>query len=145
MNELSVWGRVRRCALWGLAFGCTYAALATAIVVLGAVGGGAAAGGAGRLWAQLVALYLAGGLAGGAVVGLLWPLAAESVRGEGVVGAVAIFPLGVSILMLEKGWVSGWDRGDWTIAVIFSVLVGGLGGPQVAAALEEGEAGRDGS
>ena len=132
MSELTVPARMRRCALWGLAVGCAYSALATGIMVLGAVAGGHT----GRLWAQLVALYLAGGLAGGAVVGLLWPVAAGSVLGEGVVGAVAIFPLIAGYLVTEHGWFPHWTSGDWAVALVSSALLGGLGGPQVASVFD---------
>ena len=138
MADLAVPARVRRCALWGLALGGAYAAFAAAVFVLGA---GGWSGHPGRDLALAVALYLGGGLAGGAVVGLLWPLAADSVLGEGVVGAVAIFPLVAGFLVSEHGWFPAWTSREWTVAVLASALLGGLGGPQVAAAFEADDGG----
>ena len=130
MAELAVLSRMRRCALWGLALGGAYAALAAAVFVLGA---GSWSGHPGRDLPLVLALYLGGGVAGGAVVGLLWPLAADSVLGEGVVGAVAIFPLIACVLVWEHGWFPAWTSREWLVAVVASALLGGLGGPRLAA------------
>ena len=138
MAELAVLARVRRCALWGLAVGVAYAAFAVAIFVLGA---GGRSGHPGRELALVLALYLGGGVVGGAIVGLLWPIVADSVLGEGVVGAVAIFPLVAGYLVWEHGWFPASTSGEWMVALVTSALLGGLGGPQVAAAFDRDDAG----
>lgn len=137
MAELAVLARVRRCALWGLALGGAYAAFAVVVFVLGA---GSWSGHPGRDLPLVLALYLGGGVVGGAAVGLLWPLAADSVLGEGVVGAVAIFPLVAGFLVSEHGWFPAWTSREWMVALVASALLGGLGGPRLAAEFDRDDA-----
>ena len=76
---------------------------------------------------QVIAVYFAGGIAGGAIVGVLRPLAKWRI-GAAVVGVVAAVPVFLGIALSLEGGLSGLDRGAWEAVAFCSIFFGILGG-----------------
>ena len=70
----------------------------------------------------IIATYFAGGIAGGAVVGLLLPLAQRRI-GAAVVGVLAILPIALMTQFATLG-LAPWHRNNAAVVVVGSLLLG---------------------
>jgi hypothetical protein len=78
---------------------------------------------AGSSYGALIGMYYAGGLLGGALVGLAWPLK-RYLLGSALLGVVGVFPLYLGAAFLESGR-SHWLAGDnLQMASLLALLVG---------------------
>lgn len=71
----------------------------------------------------LVGGYLAGGMASGAVVGALVPIA-NSIPGAALVGTIGAAPFAFAMRVVLRG-LAPWEGVDTFLIVVFSILVGG--------------------
>jgi hypothetical protein len=114
---------------WGIAYGLGFASMFVLYVLgLFAVRGAQPFERLGTTLTGCIALYLAGGIMTGTLVGLLRPLLVTR-RGAMVVGAVATVPTAAGAMVLVAGPITRWDKGAWVVPVGYSVLIG----PVVAA------------
>lgn len=111
--------------LWGVRYGCIFAACYCAIaLVIFAVGGEQSYRSYGVTFGQTIALYITGGLLGGAVVGLLRPLT-KTWLGAAFVGVVAAIP----ISWMGMRAVGVTSRGELLVGVgVLSLGWGVIGG-----------------
>jgi uncharacterized membrane protein YkgB len=79
---------------------------------------------------HLLSIYFAGGLIGGAIIGVLRPLNSTA-AGAALVGALASIPFWIGTLMLVAGLPTRWDKADWIVLLILSGL-GALMGMHLA-------------
>lgn len=110
--------RALRGIKWGLMFASVLSLFVTAVYLFG---GSAPFSAKGVTWAQVVLLYFAGGIVGGALVGLLLPLASTTTLGAGFVGWLASIPIGAGGAMLVSGPV--WSS-EHTFLTAFMSLGG---------------------
>jgi len=128
LNERIAWG-VR----WGLAFGFVYALYP---VVAFLFGGDARFEEHGLSAIGLSALYLVTGVIGGAIVGILRPLARDR-AGAALVGAITMIVVcaGFGVALFGMPWT--WDSGDTMSVLTAGVLLGVLCGVQTSPAKPE--------
>ena len=112
---------------WGIFWGLAFALVLTIVLVLlYAVRGSALFETYDTTFGGVVAVYFAGGLAGGAVVGLLRPLTRWR-WGAAMVGVFAALPVGAAGRVLRYG-LAPWGPKDTITLVIFAVALGGTVG-----------------
>jgi hypothetical protein len=78
------------------------------------------------IW-QIMAVYFAGGVAGGAVVGLLRPVTKYRL-GAALVGLVAAVPLAFAVEIALQGSPSHWGDLEWGFIKFFACVMGPAGG-----------------
>jgi hypothetical protein len=111
---------------WGIAYGLGFASMFVLYVLgLFAIRGAQPFEHLGTTLTGCIVVYLVGGIMTGAVVGLLRPLLVTR-RGAMVVGAVATVPTAAGAMLLVAGPIARWDKGEWVIPLVYSVLVGPL-------------------
>ena len=109
---------------WGVAAGACFAALYSGMaVVLYVLAGPAQFGDKGLTLRATVAAYAAGGLAGGALVGLLRPLARWR-AGAMLVGVAAAVPLTLALTLAMRGHPAGWSEDVWGGGALAAVALG---------------------
>jgi hypothetical protein len=74
---------------------------------------------------QVIASYFAGGILGGAMVGVLWPLARHR-EGAIVIGIVTAFVVVAAARFASVGSFARWSSDIWVGTIIAAVLLGGL-------------------
>ena len=114
-------------SLWGLFLGGLYSLAGSAVYVLK---GSSAADPGGVSLADIVSTYLLGGMAGGAIVGLLRPLTRWR-TGAAVVGVVALTPVCMGFLYLMSGPIRNWAGAEIFALFVTAVPVGSYGGYQM--------------
>ena len=122
-DQKSVIARVAGGARWGLAAASCYIAWA---VVLFVVSGGATFHEKDASFGGVVVAYAVGGLAGGAIVGLLLPLMRFRF-GAFIVGVIAFVPVELGFRVVEFGFAP-WRYDDTLMVITLSTLLGGFGG-----------------
>jgi hypothetical protein len=112
LGENTLWG-VRR----GLALACVYSAY---VIVVASMQRSIWLDGYGATVYELLLIYFAGGVIGGAVIGVLRPLNSNAAGGA-LIGALASVPFWVGTLIPVAGMPTRWDKGDW---IVLFILVG---------------------
>jgi len=111
---------------WGIAYGLGFASMFVLYVLgLFAIRGAQPFEHLGTTLTECIVFYVAGGIMTGTMVGLLRPLLVTR-RGAMVVGAVALVPMGFGAMLMVAGPIARWDKGEWVIPLVYSVLVGPL-------------------
>ena len=112
---------------WGIRWGTTLASIYSLLaLVINGLSAGEAFSRKGITLGQTIALYMASGVIGGIVVGLLRPVM-KTRFGASAVGVVAAIPLSVGISILRSGSPSGWNDETWVPTLITAGVLGGLG------------------
>lgn len=116
---------------WGLSWGAALASLfALYVIVLFLLRGSEPFDGLGVSLSAVLSVYFFGGLAGGAVVGLLRPMA-TSCFASMAIGILVAAPIASGIVFSLAGPPSHW--GDSHIfAAVFMTLLYGIGGGYIA-------------
>lgn len=110
--------------IWGVMWGVLAALVCMSVALIRYVLQGEAPFLAnGTTFVKLAKAYLAGGIGGGLVVGLLRPIARFEV-GAFILGILTVFPMYVAISIAMVGPIQSWDGGDWFIAIIASLVAG---------------------
>jgi hypothetical protein len=109
----------------GIGFGVAFATLLTLwVTFLRSVGGPGAFERNQTTYEDVVRVYYAAGLLGGAIVGVLWPFR-RSIIGAAIVGVLAIFPMYFGFSM-QQAPRAEWFTADSLVANAFiSSIVGG--------------------
>ena len=117
--------RICACGLFGLSAGVV---LSVWIVVLTVLNGSLTLRVRGHEISAVgtVALYLAGGLLAGVIVGIGFPLLRWAI-GAAVLGVIAAVPFAIGIQVLRSGFII--DSTSALSAAIFAVVFGGVLGP----------------
>lgn len=121
---------VLRNLLWGIRLGLTFAAVFSAWIVILIVLNGSLTlrlrGGYTANALTVIAAYLWGGMAAGAIVGLARPLGRNRV-GAALIGVLAAAPVYAGMRVAVEG-LAPWRGTDTLVVAILSVVVGGFGG-----------------
>ena len=81
----------------------------------------------GITYGKIVWAYLAGGLGGGIIVGLLRPLTRR--RAGGILTGILVATCAYGAIAVGiSGWVTRWDTGDWVVLAILGLGGGTYGG-----------------
>jgi len=120
-NEMTVPQRILYCIAFGVALATLFSVWVAVITVLGS----GAVEKAGFSLATMVATYYLGGLVGGLIVGVFWPLT-QNVVGAALVGYVAALPfyVWVGAVVVDGGRSS---PGYWPIVLISSTTGAAMG------------------
>lgn len=119
MPRTGVLANLRWGALWGLLFGVIYVVI---LMILFVLQGPALFRGYDTTFGAVAALYLAGGVASGMVVGILRPLLKWR-WGAALAGIFAAIPIGLAAeFMLMDAAV--WSTKDTWVVIIFAVALG---------------------
>jgi hypothetical protein len=110
--------------LFGVVMAVIYSVLAMLIFLFT---GGRAFEAQGTTLDKVLLAYFAGGIFGGALGGLCWPLATWR-WGSTLLGVIAGLPVGIGILMSLEGFVTGWSFDEWFAAIFTGVILGAWGG-----------------
>ena len=113
---------LRSTILTGVALAALYSLYAIALY---AFRGQAPFEAVGATLAQVIASYFAGGILGGAAVGLLWPLSRHR-EGAIVIGIVTAFIVCAAARFSSVGAFSRWTSDIWLGTIIAAVFLGGL-------------------
>jgi hypothetical protein len=119
-QEPSLRRRIHWGASWGVMLSLVYCAFA---IIQFTIQGPALASAVHVTPPAILAVYVAGGIVAGSVVGIALPIARSQV-GAGVVGAVAVLPIFVMMRYAQHGSAQ-WNRMDVFSVVGAAVLVGG--------------------
>lgn len=113
---------------FGIVFGMALATLYTAYVLALYLFRGNAPFEANEITlGAVIAAYFFGGIGGGIVVGLLFPLTTWH-AGSMFVGVVAGLPAAFGIGYAVAGPVAQWDQHSWVATLVTGTLLGGFGG-----------------
>lgn len=114
--------------LWGIAWGIGMAAwfclIALLIYAVAEVKGDT---GAPTPLSLLMLAYTVAGVIGGAILGLLRPLARQW-WGAMLVGVFVAFIAVLSVSVSLRGWFGEWAWLDWETSVVYACITGPLGG-----------------
>jgi hypothetical protein len=109
---------------WGLWFALFFSLIATAMSVFS---GGEIIERQDISLPASIAIYVVGGLAGGAVLGLLRPLTRRRI-GAALVGILVMTPVGMITGLILFGPIHTWDGPEWFGLIFSSILFGSCGG-----------------
>lgn len=107
----------------GLMFAAAYAVIAIVLFVLSK---GAALDHSFSVLGRVIAVYVAAGIVGGAIFGLLQPIVQWAI-GAAVLGTIVAIPAYVGMRIAVHG-LAAWTRGDTSDVLVLSLLLGSIGG-----------------
>ena len=121
---------VKRNILWGIRYGLAAAVLYSILVSIQYIlVGSRSLEGRGVTLLSTIVVYFVGGIAGGALVGVLRPLTRWRL-GSAVVGVVVCFPLAAASLVAIDGPIASWQGKTVFGGVFAAVFVGVIAGCQ---------------
>jgi len=112
---------------WGVRLGLIMGAMYALVVVsLYAVSGPARFDRTGVSIGALCLLYLLGGLAAGAVLGV-FRSALDERHSAFVVAVIAAFPISLGVTVLLTGNLSNWTMKEWSTTAFMSLFIAAIG------------------